>query len=76
MSNLIEKIYLYPMMFIHWWGINQRSGQGDRETLLYAGYFEAPGAMVYPLGSSLQPFNPQPVTIVFCNMDNLSRMKV
>ena len=35
--------------------------------------------MVYPLGSgtsSLQLFDPQPVTIVFCNMDNLARMKV
>ena len=44
-----------------------------------AGYFEAPGAVVYPLGSgisTLQAFNPQPVTIVFCNMDNLARMKV
>ena len=53
------------------------SGRLTKEVLLlYAGYFEAPGAMVYPLGSTLQPFNPQPVTIVFCNMDNLPRMKV
>ena len=44
-----------------------------------AGYFEAPGALMYGLGSvagTLQPFNPQPVTIVFCNMDNLPLMKV
>lgn len=43
------------------------------------GYFEAPGALTYGLGrvaGALQAFNPQPVTIVFCNMDNLPLMKV
>ena len=46
--------------------------------LVTAGYFEAPGALAFGLGSvagTLQPFNPQPVTIVFCNMDNLTLMK-
>ena len=42
------------------------------------GYFEAPGALTFGLGrvaGTLQPFNPQPVTLVFCNMDNLPLMK-
>ncbi|KAL0031937.1 hypothetical protein WJX79_006910 [Trebouxia sp. C0005] len=46
--------------------------------LLMPGYFEAPGALTYGLGrvaGALQAFNPQPVTIVFCNMDNLPLMK-
>ena len=48
-------------------------------TCVASGYFEAPGALTYGLGSVagiLQPFNPQPVTIVFCNIDNLPLMKV
>lgn len=42
-----------------------------------AGYFEAPGAPVCGLGriaGALAPALP-PVSIVFCNMDNMSRMK-
>ena len=57
----------------------QADGQSLTAPNVVAGYFEAPGALTYGLGrvaGALQAFNPQPVTIVFCNMDNLPLMKV
>lgn len=44
-----------------------------------AGYFEAPGAPVCGLGriaGTMPPINLPAVTIVFCIIDNLARMKV
>ncbi len=57
----------------------QADGQSLTAPHVVTGYFEAPGALTYGLGrvaGALQAFNPQPVTIGFCNIANLPLMKV